>query len=240
MVTLRREVKRGTRGPDAFAVKRALKRKGFGAGLAVGGGKASYTFGPVAVYQLKRFQRKYGLRADGVYGKSTHTKMSYSGGFDAYGKYLMAKAPAATSPIAEKRKAIVATALFGARNKYSIHYTQSWLRMYGVRNKIKPPGIPRYEDCSSFSTWCYWVAGAADPNGLGYSGFGFTGTLASHGRRVSTPKPGDLVFYGPYPHSHVTIYIGNGMCVSHGSEIGPIVTRYNYRPVAQIRSYFAD
>ena len=39
---------------------------------------------------------------------------------------------------------------------------------------------------------------------------------------VPTRDPGDLVFYGSFPHSHVTVYIGNGLCVSHGNESGPV------------------
>jgi len=110
--------------------------------------------------------------------------------------------------------------------------------MYGVRNKVRIPRVTPYEDCSSFATWCYWHAGAPDPNGRRYDGHGFTGTQAANGRRVTTPKPGDLILYGPSPNfSHVAVYIGNGLCVSHGSEAGPVVLNYKYRPVAQIRSY---
>ena len=43
--------------------------------------------------------------------------------------------------------------------------------------------------------------------------------------------PGDLIFYGPSwgSTSHVTINVGGGMCVSHGSEGGPYYTPYDYR-----------
>src|SRR5688500_2077727 len=86
-----------------------------------------------------------------------------------------------------KREKIVSTAMLRYRNRYGIHYTQSSLRMSGVRNRIKPPAYGRYEDCSSFATWCYWVAGVNDPNGRGYDGFGYTGTLANFGRKISFP-----------------------------------------------------
>lgn len=72
-------------------------------------------------------------------------------------------------------------------------------------------------DCSGFASLVYKAAGAPDPNGAGYSGQGYTGTLASHGQRTDRPLPGDLVFYGTAPFHHVTVYVGNGLCVSHGS-----------------------
>jgi peptidoglycan hydrolase-like protein with peptidoglycan-binding domain len=228
-VIFRRTLKQGMKGPDVLAMKRALKKAGYARGVVL-----TRSFGYRAKTNLIRFQRSRGLRADGQYGPRTHAKLSRF--FDAYGRYLMSKAPRPVT-VSSKRATIVATALFGSRVRGSIHYTQSSLRMYGVRNKIRPPRIPYYEDCSSFSTWCYWVAGAPDPNGLRYSGFGYTGTLNNNGRRTYSPRPGDLVFYGSGEHNHVTVYIGKGLCVSHGSEAGPYVLRYNYRPVNQIRSY---
>ena len=236
VVPLHREVKRGTKGEDAYAVKRALRRKGFGKGLGLKG-PTRFKFGPAATKNLKAFQRRYKLKPDGVYGRSTHRKMVSSGGFDKFGRYLMAAAPK-TQAASGSRERIVAAALFGSRHRGAIHYTQSGLRMYGVKNKVRIPRVTPYEDCSSFSTWCYWHAGVKDPNGLGYSGWGYTGTLARNGRAVSAPKPGDLIFYGSAPNfSHVAVYIGNGLCVSHGSERGPIVVSYRYRRVAAIRSY---
>lgn len=235
-VPLNRQVKRGMKGNDCYAIKRALRRKKFSKGLTLKG-PTRFKFGVKAVENLKAFQRRYKLKADGVYGKATHRKMVDSGGFDKYGRYLMSTAPK-TQAASGIRERIVAAARFGANNRGRIHYTQSSLRMYGVRHRIRIPRVTPYEDCSSFATWCYWHAGAKDPNGLGYAGYGFTGTLAQHGKRVTTPKPGDLIFYGSGPpYSHVAVYIGKGLCVSHGSEAGPMILNYRYRPVAAIRSY---
>ena len=122
--------------------------------------------------------------------------------------------------------------------------------MDGVRRKIYPPRVPEWEDCSSFATWTYFVAGAPDPNGAGYNGSGYTGTLSRHGRRLGgegssrsqqlkLAQPGDLVFYGPgWPWGHVSIYIGGGQVVSHGTESGPNRTPIDYRSDrGQIRTY---
>lgn len=231
-VPFKRQIKLGTAGPDVVAVKRAMNKA---AGRKIGSGHTRL-FGVYAVRNLKTFQKSKGLKQDGVYGKSTHAKMAPY--FDAYGRFLVGQTKV-VSTAELKRQKIVSTAMHGYYNRYSIHYTQGSLRMQGVRQRLRPPAFPRYEDCSSFATWCYWVAGATDPNGLGYNGFGYTGTLAQHGRKISFPyaKPGDLIFYGGFPHNHVTVYVGAGRCVSHGSEAGPFFLPYNYRTVNSIRSY---
>jgi cell wall-associated NlpC family hydrolase len=143
-------------------------------------------------------------------------------------------------------------AMLGLRHADKIHYTQSAQRWEGIgQHKLAAAGdFPHQADCSSFASWCLW-------NGLhvpfdvpdvvnGYSwGAGFTGTMAAHGRRVKNPDNalrGDLVLYGSPPnYSHVAIVVGRRhgrlMVVSHGSEPGPFLLPYDYRPVAQIRRY---
>ena len=232
-----RTIKGGTKGRDVVAVKRALSRAGHGKWLGL---KFTPLFGPFAVKSLKAFQRKNDLRADGVYGKTTHERLARF--FEPYEiKLLMAQRKVSGSQGGgSARQKIVTSAIFGYNVRASINYTQSWLRMYGVRNKIRPPRIPRWEDCSSFATWLYWLAGVRDPNGLGFNGQGWTGTLQSRGRRISLNQlqPADLIFYGPGGNSHVTIYIGFGKCISHGSNAGPLLLAYNYRPIHSARSYF--
>jgi hypothetical protein len=235
-----RTIKRGMRGRDVLATKYAMK-------FALG--KKGLTLhslaGIVWERHLNAFKSAHGIKEPG-YGPKTHAAMKPYMAKVPYAvwlwnHYVLAKSPTTGQTeegTVSKRQAVVNAALYGAQHEPSIHYTQSSSRMYGVRNRIRPPAIPRYEDCSSFATWCYWLAGAADPNGLGYNGQGYTGTLAAHGRRASTSRPGDLVFYGGgFPYTHVAIYIGGGKVVSHGSEHGPIVCDMHYRPVSTIRSY---
>jgi len=189
--------------------------------------------------QIIKFQKQHGLKADGVYGPATHKKMIKY--FDRYGAYLYNHTKIASGgSYGSLREHIVANAIFGYNHRSFIHYTQGPSRMYGVKHHVHPPSIPYWEDCSSFVTWCYYAAGAPDPNHLGYNGYGFTGTLGSHGVRTSNPRPGDLCFYGYYPYHHVTIYIGNGRVISHGSEIGPLLTVPRYRSdFSHFRSYLA-
>jgi cell wall-associated NlpC family hydrolase len=86
-------------------------------------------------------------------------------------------------------------------------------------------------DCSSFVTLVYKDAGASDPNGFGYNGSGYTGTLAARGTWVFTPEPGDLVFYGGTKAvpGHVGVYVGGGMVIEIGSDKGILKVAYNYR-----------
>lgn len=235
----RRTIKRGMSGPDVRATKYALKAAGFKKGIVL-----TNRAGAAWQNNLKAFQRKHKLKVDGQYGAKTHAALRPFIARVPYATWLWNHTPkpiSASVAIGENlRERIVNTALFGARHEPSIHYTQSSRRMSGVRGRLRPPAFGRYEDCSSFSTWCYWVAGAADPNGLGYNGQGYTGTLAAHGRLIPPrrARPGDLVFYGGgFPYTHVAVYIGGGRIVSHGSESGPKVTSMNYRPVSAVRSY---
>jgi len=235
-VPFKRTIKLGTIGKDSFAVKRSIAKSGIGKWGEWGSVKS--LFGPYSVKHLKTFQQRHGLHVDGVYGLNTHKKMAPF--FDDYGVFLLGQVKL-ISPEEKKRNAIVAAAMLGYTHRASLHYTESSLRMQGVRNRIRPPHYPNYEDCSSFATWCYWVAGAADPNGLGYNGRGYTGTQVNHGRAVALgqAKPGDLVFYGwnrGIP-THVAIYVGHGRVVSNGSEIGPLLLSASYRTITEIRSY---
>lgn len=217
-------------GDDVFAVSRAYAS----AGVRKWSTRTKF-FGEGMKSSTGEFQEKVGLKRDGVYGQETHKKLAKY--FDEYGAFLMTKSKKLLS-VADPRDTIIAYAIFGYNNRSSIHYTQGPSRMYGVKHNTRPPSIPYWEDCSSFSTWCYWGAKVRDPNGLGYNGYGYTGTLSQNGRKTYTPVKGDLAFYGySWPYSHVVIYIGNGKCVSHGSEIGPVLIPVNYRPVSQYRTY---
>lgn len=228
-----RTIRVGAAGRDVLAVKRALSRAGY-----IRWGGFTSIFGPYAAISLKRFQAKERLKQDGIYGEASHRHLAPY--FDAYGAWLMGQA--AETPELRKRRSIVAAAMFGYTSRNSIHYSQAaGYRMWGVRHRIRPPSVPVWEDCSSFATWCYWVADAPDPNGLGYSGYGFTGTQIGHGRMVHPDElePGDLVFYGRRSiPSHVAVYVGSGRVVSHGSEAGPLLLPRTYRSdVHSHRSY---
>jgi hypothetical protein len=81
---------------------------------------------------------------------------------------------------------------------------------------------PRYLDCSSFATLVYKAGGAPDPNGRGYDGQGYTGTLWANGQRTRDPQPGDLAFYGDPAalNSHVNVYAGDNTFYNMGPSAG--------------------
>lgn len=230
IVPFTRTIKQGNTGIDVLATKRALahagyRRWGFGFTKRAGARWAK---------DIRRFQSQHGLHVDGQYGPKTHAKLARY--FDAYGARLMALYKKRMSTAPAGVAGAVHAAIIAYNNAWRTHYTQGSARMMIVRYHIHDlakwfaGGHHLYEDCSSSSTGFYYIGGLRDPNNLGYNGQGYTGTLSVHGRRVSTPAPGDLGFYGGgWPYHHVVIYVGNGRCVSHGSESGPKLTTPYYR-----------
>jgi cell wall-associated NlpC family hydrolase len=234
-----RLLKLGSRGRDVRAVQRALRKAGF----RPKADKITNLFDAKMKAQVEAFQRARALPdIDGEVGRDTYAALRTH--FDAFGRWLLKRAAKARENATTTRQKIVAAARLGYENRQNIHYTQSSQRMEGVRKRVRPPAFPSFEDCSSFVTWCYWAAGAPDPNGFGFNGLGFTGTQISNGRETSTPRPGDLVFYG-HSHSninHVTLYAGNGKVISHGQESGPSLYAIDYNRGTlggrqQVRSY---
>lgn len=115
------------------------------------------------------------------------------------------------------RDAVVQAAQ-AAVDKGSGSYTYSPTRPYPP-NLYGPP-LPVKTDCSGFATLCYKEAGCKDPNGLGYSGQGYTGTLLLHGKQTNQPQPGDLCFWRS--PDHVAVFIGNGNIIEFGGPPAPI------------------
>jgi cell wall-associated NlpC family hydrolase len=143
------------------------------------------------------------------------------------------------SPEERIREEIISAARFWYTRRFSIPYVQA--RPFPL---IKPPTSPRALDCSEFATICYFAGGAKDPNGRGFDGHGYTGTLMGRGTRVSgisQAKPGDLIFYGRSrgrpgfnagDPTHVGLYVGkvNGVHMTFQMGSYPMkFVAYNYR-----------
>lgn len=238
MAGVPRQVQLGSRGRDIVAYKRALRKLD----LFPRGSRPSPVFDQEMDDAVRKFQRENGLEVDGQIGPNTFGKLEPS--VDRFGASLLEKVRVQMREPTGKRQPIVHAAHIAYENRDRIHYTQSSQRMQGVRENIRLPHFPTQEDCSSFVTWCYFVAGAPDPNGRGFNGYGYTGDQITHGTETHNPRPGDLVFYG-HSHgdiNHVTLFVGNGQVISHGQETGPMLYPMDYSRGTsggrqQIRSY---
>lgn len=86
-------------------------------------------------------------------------------------------------------------------------------------------------DCSEAVTQICRLAGLADPNGAGYNGSGYTGTMLGHLAHYSDPvraHVGALVVFGPGTGEHVCMVYQTGndpLLFSHGQNRGPIFIR---------------
>jgi hypothetical protein len=131
--------------------------------------------------------------------------------------------------VATVRTKIVAAARWGIANEPRIHYGET-------RPMPLTRALPLTTDCSGFVTLCYYLAGAPDPNGLGYSGQGWTGTLLRHLPETANPGAGDVVVFGAYPGRHCAIVLRMGddpLLASHGTERGPVAIRLSAEAAIQ-------
>jgi hypothetical protein len=168
-------------------------------------------FGPLTQASLKKFQKAHGVEAIGVYGPKTRAAFVRLGA-------KVAKVPKPPAPTGLRKK-IVAEGKWGAAHRGQIHYRQT-RPIDGINH---PHKLPLNTDCSGFVTLCYKWAGAPDPNGNGYNGSGYTGTLDAHMRHIpqSRLQPGDLCLW---KGKHVSLVVQTGadpLLISHGEERGP-------------------
>lgn len=136
------------------------------------------------------------------------------------------------------KKAIADYCRRSIANEPKLHYQQ--------RRPMKCLGIAPEQgftaDCSEHSTAAYFWAkeetgiAVPDPNGEGYSGYGYTGTLVDNPRVSGSYQVGDLAIYGSSSGSteHVaTCYVAgdsaSSVWCSHGSEAAPYAVKLHYR-----------
>jgi hypothetical protein len=100
---------------------------------------------------------------------------------------------------------------------------------------------PIITDCSGFVTLMARWSGIDDPNGRGYDGEGWTGTLLEHLPAVAfgRTQPGDIAVFGTFPGVHCAVLLQAGRdaadpwAVSHGGPGDPKRTR-----LSRLVSYF--
>jgi cell wall-associated NlpC family hydrolase len=219
------------------ATKRALAKHGLHSNA-----KENQKYGYGTSLDVRRMKRKWGLKPyDGSnVGDRYWTKLR-EGGF--VGKYGLGQIQDHNDKVARERarreRAIreaahevgARTALAGVALRC---FNERWRYRYSQTRPYSPALFSggRYYDCSSMVTAIYLLARQHDPNGRGFDGYGYTGTMDDRGTRGSwtdTPKAGDLAFFGPGRSSttHVAIHISAGEVVSFGSDpVKRLPTRY--------------
>ena len=134
----------------------------------------------------------------------------------------------AQATTAQVRQAMVNNCLWGVQHNADIHYSQARPMPIGIAVHT----LPFSTDCSGFATLMAKWSGAGDPNGSGFNGQGYTGTMLDHCEHISAAEtqPGDFVVFGAGTGTHVVILVESAakglgaLCVSHGQEADPIRT----------------
>jgi hypothetical protein len=152
-------------------------------------------------------------------------------------------APPPSSESPDQKKARIRNAMSdycrrSIGNEPKIHYEQERpIACFGVK-----PESGFTTDCSGHSTCVYYWSREAtgiavpDPNGNGFSGYGYTGTLIDNPRCSPNYLVGDLAIYGSSTGATehvVTCYAGGdanaSRWCSHGSEAAPYDVDLHYR-----------
>lgn len=134
--------------------------------------------------------------------------------------------PKPTPPVAlALREKFVEWLTWGTENQAEIHY----LEFRPMPINLSPGTLPLTTDCSGYVTICAKWAGAPDPNGSGFDGEGFTGTMLDHCKHIasSQAQPGDLIVYGSGSGQHVVGIVklvkDDFLVASHGQESDPVL-----------------
>lgn len=228
-IPLIRHLHYGLKGRDVTAVQLALRHAGYRKEDPTG------RYGVKMKHEVGEFKKHHGILLEQGYDDKTHKALWPFFGATAHAIYKDAWERKNRLTMGQR---IVDNAMYTLAQRDVIHYTQDSRRMTDFS---PPPNVPNWTDCSGLATWDYKCAGAPDPNGFHYNGYGFTGTMIQNGHAVSLGGPlhkGDLIFYG-HPVSHVAVYVGNQRVVSFGSEIGPLLLDMHYRSdINSARRYF--
>jgi hypothetical protein len=126
--------------------------------------------------------------------------------------------------IAQVRLNMVANCRWAVAHRDRISYAE--IRPYPL---IPPRTLPFTTDCSGFAEMMARWSGAADPNGTGYDGSGYTDSILDHSTHITRAEtqPGDFAVFGSHPSVHMVVLTesaagGNGaLCVSHGQQGDP-------------------
>jgi hypothetical protein len=79
---------------------------------------------------------------------------------------------------------MVSNCLWGVQHNADIHYSQA--RPMPIGTAVH--ALPFLTDCSGFATLMVKWSGAGDPNGSGFNGQGYTGTMLGHCEHITAAE----------------------------------------------------
>lgn len=153
----------------------------------IAGATPDGVFGPKTQAAVKRYQAGKGLVADGIVGPITSRAMGLS---------YSASRTTSTASRSSARTAPSSAGVLGVAAQYT-----------GIMYRYGGTSPSTGFDCSGYTQFVFGRVGKSLPR-----------TAEAQRRattRVSTPQPGDLVFFGS-PAYHVGIYAGDGMMFDSG------------------------
>ena len=219
-------VKRGSKGENVKRVQRFLNCD-INAKLDDDGKCGSKT-----VAAIKKFQKKYKLKVDGIFGTQCRRKMSTL--IKPTPKPTPTPTPKPTpAPTTTGASKIIANAKNFAYPSGTSSKTYSYKN--GKPKSTYPPALKKYmgkkarvsqTDCGYFVNTCVRASGLGKFTALGASGKKpfpkLVGSLyiASKGKKItlSILKPGDIIrYHKTNGGQHVVIYLGNGY-IAHASR----------------------
>ena len=207
-----------------------------GAGLSVDG-----DFGPLTLGAVESYQASHGLSVDGIVGPLTKASLTGS----SSGGNPPPPSQALLTKIVNDAKAIENGSAEPGWGGGKIPYvwggghhpspgpsTGTCAGDPGSLSCTDPDAVGL--DCSGFSRWVYDLAYGRDVLGSGN-----TNNQVSEMTRVSSPVPGDLVFFGTDPTNthHVGVYIGNGQMIN-AFETGTVIQTNNVSDGGQLVGYY--
>ncbi len=227
------EVKPGDKGVMVIALQRQLKQAG--ASMTVDG-----NFGATTSSALKSYQSKHKIATTGIAGAQTWQSLVSDDGSGTAGTGGGNSTIVSIARSIEKGNAVKGWS--GGAVPYS------WGGGHGDRPGPSTGTCDGYTgsihpcpathtvgaDCSGFTRWVYSLAYGSDVLGAGN-----TNDQVQHLTRVSSPRPGDLVFFGSSSSNthHVGIYIGNGQMIN-ALKTGTDVKTDNVSRLSDLVGYY--
>lgn len=230
MIPQPRPAREGMHGRDILAYKRALHALGYHP-RAFNWTRGRW--GPHMTIALRAFQHDAGIHIDGILGPITYDRLYPTIRVDAYDRWLL------THMATHHRRDFVTELDWMLAAHAGIAYAMTRpIPLHAIVYRHTPFAT----DCSGLITGAAYASCCPDPNGLGYNGQGFTGTILAHATPIRREdlRAGDLIVFGGGTGDHVVAVhtmAPDPIVFSHGHQGAPDDPR-RY-PLSAFLDYFA-